>query len=57
MAPRPQSAQPIQPPLADKGVTVRMVREEPIHPGGPCTCDVHPEAVAHMQGFGWRVDA
>lgn len=38
----------------DEG-TVPMFREEPAHPGGPTTADVHPEEVEAMQRLGWRV--
>lgn len=36
--------------------TIKMRRDEPVHPGGPVTADVHPEEVANWQQAGWRVD-
>ena len=34
---------------------IPMYREEPAHPGGPTTADVHPEEAESMQSAGWRV--
>ena len=34
---------------------IAMYREEPAHPGGPTTADVHPEEAESMQSMGWRV--
>lgn len=35
--------------------TVAMQRDEPPHPGGPVTADVHPDEVDHYRAAGWRV--
>lgn len=35
--------------------TIPMTRDEPPHPGGPVTADVHPAEVAGMEACGWRV--
>lgn len=34
--------------------TVKMTRDEPAHPGGPTTADVHPDEVESMETAGWR---
>lgn len=39
----------------DTQETVAMIRDEPLHDGGPTTADVHPDEVAGMQAHGWRV--
>ncbi|EGK71910.1 hypothetical protein METUNv1_01688 [Methyloversatilis universalis FAM5] len=36
--------------------TVRMAREEPMHPGGPTHADVHPDEVENWSAAGWRVE-
>jgi hypothetical protein len=34
--------------------TIPMVRDMPVHPGGPVAADVHPDEVAHWRAHGWR---
>lgn len=34
--------------------TVPMQRDEPPHPGGPVTADVHPDEVENWRSAGWR---
>jgi hypothetical protein len=34
---------------------IPMVRDEPVHPGGPTTADVHPDEVANWRAAGWQV--
>lgn len=36
--------------------TIRMVRDEPIHPGGPTSADVHPDEVDNWAAADWRVE-
>lgn len=35
--------------------TVKMIRTEPLHPGGPTSADVHPDEVQNMLAHGWAV--
>lgn len=42
-----------QPPAVE---TIRMVRDEPIHPGGPTSADVHPDEVDNWAAADWRVE-
>jgi hypothetical protein len=36
--------------------TIRMVRDEPMHVGGPTGADVHPGEVENWSAAGWRVE-
>ncbi|WP_430434262.1 hypothetical protein [Methyloversatilis sp.] len=36
--------------------TIRMVRDEPMHPRGPTDADVHPDEVENWVAAGWRVE-
>jgi hypothetical protein len=36
--------------------TVRMIRDEPMHDGGPVEADVHPDEVQNWFAVGWRVE-
>lgn len=42
---------------AEAVLTVSMIRDEPDHPGGPTTADVHPDEVANYEAGGWIVKA
>lgn len=45
-------------PLSDRPQidTVRMIRDEPMHDGGPVEADVHPDEVQNWFAVGWRVE-
>ena len=49
---RKNSADQVQ--MPDPASTVRMVRDEPAHPGGPTAADVHPDEVEGWAAAGWR---
>lgn len=34
--------------------TIRMIKDNP-RPGTPGTADIHPDEVANMRAYGWRV--
>lgn len=37
--------------------TVKMVRDQPMHEGGPTEADVHPDEVENWTAAGWRKSA
>lgn len=41
--------------MALEAQTVRMVRDEPAHPKGLVTADVHPSEVEYWREYGWRL--
>lgn len=43
--------------MAEKIKTVSMVRDEPMHPGGPTEADVHPDEVENWKQGGWALSA
>ena len=47
-------ARPRKSPAPAEG-TVAMVRDEPMHPGGATTANVHPDEVQNWQRHGWKV--
>lgn len=53
-SPAPAEGTPEQSP-APAECTVQMVRDEPMHPGGPTTADVHPDEVQNWERHGWKV--
>ena len=52
--PAPAEGTPEQTPAPAEG-TVAMVRDEPMHPGGPTTAEVHPDEVQNWERHGWKV--
>ena len=53
-SPAPAEGTPEQSPAPAEG-TVAMVRDEPMHPGGATTANVHPDEVQNWQRHGWKV--
>lgn len=54
MAETPAEAAKVDEPTAAPTATVKMVRETPMHAGGPVTADVHEDEVAGWLKAGWN---